>query len=60
MSVLTLKLEPELEKELETICHRKGYKKTDLVKTLIRNFLNKEGRGLKDLWSFNHSLIHAY
>jgi len=42
MSAFTLRLEPTLAKQLDRICRDKGYKKTGLVKALIRDFLKQE------------------
>jgi hypothetical protein len=41
MSAFTLRLEPPLAKKLERVCREKGYSKTGLVKSLIRDFLER-------------------
>lgn len=41
MEAFTLRLEPALAKQLDQICRSEGYTKTGLVKSLIRDFLNK-------------------
>ena len=42
MSAFTLRVEPALAEQLDRVCHEKGYKKTGLVKALIRDFLQRE------------------
>lgn len=44
MSAFTLRLEPALSKKLDKICRDKGYSKTGLVKSLIRNFVAEEDK----------------
>ncbi len=41
-STFTLRLEPELGSRLDTLCEKKGFNKTGLIKSLIREFLEKE------------------
>lgn len=42
MPALTLRLPPSLAKSLDKVCKEKGYKKTGLITTLIRDFLKRE------------------
>lgn len=42
MQAFTLRLDPPLAKKLDRICKQKGYSKTGLVKSLIRDFVEKE------------------
>lgn len=42
MPAFTLRLEPTLSQKLDRVCREKGYKKTGLVKALIRDFLAHE------------------
>lgn len=41
MEAFTLRLEPDLAKQLDQVCRNEGYTKTGLVKALIRDFLGK-------------------
>jgi hypothetical protein len=45
MHAFTLRLEPSLAKKLDLVCKRKGYSKTGLMKSLIRNFIEQETLG---------------
>lgn len=42
MNAFTLRLEPPLAKKFEKFCREKGYSKTGLVKSLIRDFLARQ------------------
>lgn len=42
MTTLTLRLPPSLDKRLERACKKMGLKKTDIVVTLIQNYLQQE------------------
>ena len=44
-STFTLRLEPELGSKLDALCQKKGFNKTGLIKSLIREFLAKEQPG---------------
>ena len=44
-STFTLRLEPELGLRLDTLCEKRGFSKTGLIKSLIRDFLEKEQPG---------------
>lgn len=41
MTAFTLRFEDSLAKKLEKICLQKGYSKTGLIKSLVRDFLEK-------------------
>lgn len=42
MNAFTLRLEPPLTKKLDKICREKGFSKTGLIKSLIRDFVDKQ------------------
>ena len=42
MTAFTLRLETPLAKKLDQICRQKGFSKTGLVKSLIRNFIDEQ------------------
>lgn len=44
MNAFTLRLEPALTKKLDKICHERGFSKTGLIKSLIRNFIEKQDK----------------
>lgn len=46
MTVLNLKLEDNLDRQLVRVCDKKGYVKEDLVRNLIVNYLGKEDPAL--------------
>ncbi|MBU0505653.1 MAG: ribbon-helix-helix protein, CopG family [bacterium] len=52
MTAFTLRLDDSLAKKLDHICEKRGFSKNGLVKSLIRDFLNKETLPLKE----KHSL----
>jgi len=41
MTAFTLRLETGLARQLDRVCRERGYKKTGLVKALIRDFLDQ-------------------
>lgn len=47
MNVFTLKLNNSLAKQLDRFCRQHGYKKTDLIISLIRNFFKKKQKETK-------------
>ena len=48
MHAFTLRLEPALAKKLAEFCKKKGYSKTGLVKSLVRDFIERETASVPD------------
>lgn len=46
MTSLNLKIEDNLDRQLNAVCNKKGYAKDELVRSLIVNYLGKENPGL--------------
>lgn len=44
-AIFTLRLEPELGSKLDALCEKRGFNKTGLIKSLIREFLEREQSG---------------
>lgn len=44
MNSFTLRLEPPLTKKLDKICHERGFSKTGLIKSLIREFIDRQDK----------------
>ncbi len=57
MTAFTMRLDNNIAKQLDKICKEKGYSKTGLLKTLIRDFIKtqttlsakKQGKGISSL-----------
>lgn len=41
MAAFTLRLEPKLAKTFQQVCQKKGFSKTGLIVSLIRDFINQ-------------------
>lgn len=46
MTSLNLKIEDNLDRQLNAVCDKKGYAKDELVRSLIVNYLSKENPSL--------------
>lgn len=42
VAYFTLRLEPSLAKKFDKVCRQKGYKKTGILNSLVREFIQKE------------------